>query len=178
MRDFASNRLMPSHPRLSKPFLCNGFHRKRPLRFQRARATRFTSLLELELKNDYAKMREGHPPSALEIHHRNMENHSTSDDLWAGRLRVKGIAPLHRGVRLAWVTAVCKTRDRHELPRMLTAALEERGLECVDEPEMRRIIGNQPPPTFLGPIADALQKVCDMQPVVLVNFESLILGNE
>lgn len=107
-----------------------------------------------------------------------MESHSNSEDLWAGRLRVKGIGPLHRGVRLAWVTAVCKTHDRNTLSTMLTQALEERGLECVDEPEMHRLRGTGPYPEDLGPIDDALRRVCDTQSVVLVNFESLMLGNE
>jgi len=107
-----------------------------------------------------------------------MESHSEPDDLWAGRLRVKGIGALHRGVRLAWITAVCKTHDQKKLPRMLTTALEECGLECVDEPEMRRLKCKEPWPEFLGPLEDALKRVCNTQPVVLVNFESLMLGNE
>lgn len=78
---------------------------------------------------------------------------------------------------MAWVTAVCKTHDREKLPGMLAMALEERGLECVDEPEMHRMKGKKQPPEFLGPLEDALKRVCDTQPVVLVNFESLMLGN-
>ena len=107
-----------------------------------------------------------------------MESHSEPEDLWAGKLRVKGIGALHRGVRLAWITAVCKTHDRNELPGMLATALEARGLECVDEPEMHRLKGKNPWPEFLGPLEDALKRVRDTQPVVLVNFESLMLGNE
>lgn len=136
------------------------------------------SLLKLELESNYAKMREVHLHPTLEIHHRNMESHSKPEDLWAGRLRVKGIGSLHRGVRLAWVTAVCKTHDHNELPGMLATALEERGLECVDEPEMRRLKGKKPWSELLGPLDDALKRVCNTQPVVLVNFESLMLGND
>jgi hypothetical protein len=134
-------------------------------------------LLELELGSNWAKMRVGHPPPTSEIHHRIMESHSNSEDLWAGRLRVRGIGALHRGVRLAWVTAVCKTHDRNDLPRMLTAALEERGLECLDEPEMQQVAEKNALPAFLGPLEDALKRVSGTQPVVLVNFESLMLGN-
>jgi hypothetical protein len=78
---------------------------------------------------------------------------------------------------LAWVTAVCKTHDRNDLPRMLTAALEERGLECLDEPEMQQVAEKNALPAFLGPLEDALKRVSGTQPVVLVNFESLMLGN-
>jgi len=107
-----------------------------------------------------------------------MQPHSESEDLWAGRLRVKGIGPLHTGVRLAWVTAVCKTPDSNELPGMLATALEERGLEWVDEPEMHRVERNKPAAEFLGPLENAFKQVSDTQSVVLVNFESLELANE
>ena len=61
---------------------------------------------------------------------------------------------------------------------MLAQALEARGLECVDEPEMRLLSGTEPFPESLGPIEDALRRVDDLQPVVLVNFESLVLGDQ
>ena len=154
------------------------FPSKTTARFSKRFSHSFHKLLELELVSDYAKMREVHLPPTLELHHRNIESHSKSEDLWAGRLRVKGIGSLYRGVQLAWVTAVCKTHDRNELPGMLATALEERGLEWVDEPQMRRVKGRKALPELLGPLEDALKRVSNTQPVVLVNFESLMLGNE